>query len=259
MTLVFDRVVWRVVLAAIGSHRARAIAVLVCAACACTPASAFAALTPNNAAATRAYLRIVADQARIANSDLGMGVAAVQALEQQVAGECPEALAFAPRDVAYEEIGEEVAYTLSIAGDEPLVPRALVQVRAISALSWSNRRLTRLVRDRAVEERVYVTQALPNLCAQIAAWRESAYASLPASSGRFLAAMRASEPELFVGLHEELREKVIARLLQPYERPAERRLAKNILSLENRIGKRLSVATSSAEKQLAAALGVATL
>jgi hypothetical protein len=259
MTLVFDRVVWRVVLAAIGSHRARAIAVLVCAACACTPASAFAALTPNNAAATRAYLRIVADQQRVANSDFVMGVAAVQALERQVTGECPGALAYAPRDVAYEEIGEVVEYTLSIVGTNPLLPQGLSQARAIGALSWSNHRLTQLVRDRAVEELAYETYAPPNLCAQIAAWRESAYASLPASSGRFLAAMHASEPELFVGPHEEVREQAITRLLKPYERPAERRFAENTQSLENRIANQFSAAKSSAEKQLAAALGVAEL
>jgi hypothetical protein len=259
MTLVFDRLVWRVVAAAIRSHRGQTIAVLACAACACMPVSALAAVSARNAAATRAYLRIGADQVRVASSDLGRGVAAVEALEHQVAGECPEALAYAPRDVAYEEVGGEVEYVLSIAFDDPLDPQALGQARAIGALSWSDRRLTRLVRDRAVEERAYATYAPPNLCAQIAAWRESAYASLPASSSRFLAEMRASEPEGSVGPREESREKVIARLLEPYERPAERRLAKNILSLENRVVNRLDAVTNSAETQLAAALGVAAL
>jgi hypothetical protein len=236
-------------------------AALACAACACIPVSALAAASPNNTAATRAYLRIVADQQRVANSDLGMGVAAVQALEHQIAGECPGALAYAPRDVAYEEIGDEVEYVLSIAFDDPLVPvpQALGQARAIGALSWSNRRLTRLVRDQAAEERAYATHAPPNLCAQIAAWRESAYASLPASSSRFLAEMRASEPEISIGPREESREKVIARLLKPYERPAERRLAKNILNLEHRVANRRNATTDSAETQLAAALGVASL
>jgi hypothetical protein len=105
MTFVFGRVVWRVVLAAIRFCRAQ---VLACAACACVPVSAGAAVSPRDAAATRAYLHIEADQARVADSDLGMGVAAVEALERQVAGECPGALAFAPRDIAYEEIGDEL-------------------------------------------------------------------------------------------------------------------------------------------------------
>jgi hypothetical protein len=259
MTLVGDGVAWRVVLAAIRFHRAQTIAVLVCAACACMPVSALAAVTSRNAAATSAYLRIVADQARVANSDLGMGVAALEALERKIAGECPEALAYAPRDVAYEEIGSEVAYALWIAIEDPLYPQALGQARAIGALSWSDRRLTRLVRDQAAEGLGYATYVPPNLCAQIAAWREDAYASLPAASSRFLAEMRASEPEVYVGPREESRGKVIARLLEPYETPAERRRAKSIQRLENRVANRLNAATTSAETQLAAALGVAAL
>lgn len=235
-------------------------AALACAVCACAPLSALAAARPNNAAATRAYLRIVVDQQRVESSNVGMGVAAVQALEQQIAGECPGALAYAPRDVAYEELGDEVEYTLSIAFDDPLVPQAqaLGWARALAALRWTNRRLTRLVRDLAAEERAYATQAPPNLCAQFAAWRESAYVALPASSSRFLEEMRASEPESFVGPHEETREKVITRLLEPYERPAERRLAKKILN-ENRVTKLFDETTNIAEKQLAGALGVAVL
>jgi hypothetical protein len=259
MTLVFDRLVWRVVFAAIRSHGAQRIAVLACVACACVPVPAFAAVAPRNGAATRAYLRIAADQVRVAGSDLGMGVAAVQALEDQVAGECPGALAFAPRDVAFEEIGDEVEYVLSITFDDPLDPQALGQARVIGALSWSNRRLTRLVRDQAAEERAYATHVPPNLCAQIAAWRESAYAAVPASSSRFLAEMRAGEPEVSVGPREQSRGNVIARLLERYERPAERRLAKHLLDLENRVADRLNAVTNGAERQLAATLGVATL
>lgn len=236
-------------------------AALACVVCACVPASALAAARSSNTTATRAYLRIVAEQQRVESSDVGMGVAAVQALERQVAGECPGALAYAPRDVAYEELGEEVAYALSIAVDDALVPQAqaLDLARALDALSWSNRRLTRLVGDREAEERAYATDTPPNLCAQIAAWRESAYAALPESSSRFLTEMGASEPELFVGPREEPRGKVIARLLKAYERPAERRLAKGTVDLERRVDSRLNAAIYSAERQLAAALGVAEL
>lgn len=201
------------------------------------------------------------EQQRVANSDVGMGVAAVQALERQIAGECPGALAYAPRDVAYEELGAEVAYALSITIDDALVPQAqaLGLAHALDALSWSNRKLTRLVRDQEVEDRAYATDRPPNLCAQIAAWRESAYAALPESSSRFLTEMGASERELFIGPRGEPRAKVIARLLEAYEQPAERRLAKRILNDESRIDGRLAATVNSAEGRLAAALGVAVL
>jgi hypothetical protein len=211
--------------------------------------------------ATRAYLRIVVEQQRVENADVGMGVPAVQALERQIAGECPGALAYAPRDVAYEELGAEVAYALSVAIDDALVPRAqgLGQERAVDDLSWSNRKLTRLVRDQEVEDRAFATDVPPNLCAQIAAWRESAYAASPESISRFLAEMGASERELFVGPREEPRGKVIARLLETYEHPAERRLAKRILDGERQIGSRLAATVNDAERRLATALGVAEI
>ena len=234
---------------------------LACAVCACVPASALAAAHSNNTTATRAYLRIVVEQQRVESSDVGMGITAAQALERQIAGECPGALAYSPRDVAYEQIGSEVEYALSIAADDAIVPQAqaLGLARALDALSWSNRRLTRLVRDREAEERAYATNTAPNLCAQIAAWREGAYAALPESSSRFLAEMSTSEPEIFVGPREELRGKVIARLLEPYEQPAERRLTKTILAFESRIHNRLVAPINNAERQLAGALGVAEL
>jgi hypothetical protein len=236
-------------------------AALACAVCACVPTSALAAARSSNTTATRAYLRIVVEQQRVENSDVGMGVAAVQVFARQIAGECPGALAYAPRDVAYEQIGGEFEYALSIAVDDALVPqaKALGLARALDALHWSNRRLTRLVRDREAEERAYATGTPPNLCAQIAAWRESAYAALPESSIRFLAEMGASEPAIFVGPREEPRAKVIARLLESYQKPAERRLTKIVLAFEIRIHNRLAATINSAEKQLATALGVAEL
>jgi len=234
---------------------------LACAVCACMPVPALAAARPNNAAATHVYLQIVRDTRRVESVNVGASVAAIQALERHIAGECSEALAYAPRDVAYEEIGAEVEYMLSIVFDDRLVPVAqtLGDARELAALSWSNHRLTQLVRDQAAEERAFATHAPPNLCAQIAAWRESSYTALPASSTRFLAEMRASESEVSIGLHEESREKVIDRLLKPYERPSERRLATSILDLGKRVEAHLNAATKSAETQLAAALGVAVL
>jgi hypothetical protein len=234
---------------------------LACAVCACVPASALAAAHSNNTTATRAYLRIVVEEQRVESANVGIGITAVQALERRIAAECPGALTYAPRDIAYEELGADVPYALSIAIDEALIPRAqaLAQERAVDDLSWSDRKLTRLVRDQEVEDRAFATDVPPNLCAQIAAWRESAYAVSPESTSRFLAEMGASERELFVGPREEPRGKVIARLLETYEQPAERRLAKRILDGEKRIGSRLAATVNDAERQLAAALGVAAL
>lgn len=228
--------------------------------CVLLPASALAGTRPGNAAATHAYLRISARRERLYSSD-GQAVAAVGSLVQQIATECPGALAYAPRDDAFEGIGAEVSATLAVTFTNAVVPQAqaLGEARALDALRWSDRKLTRLVRDLAAEVRAYATSAPPSLCAQIGAWREGAYVALPSPSTRFLTEMSESEPEYYVGRHEEVREKVIARLLRPYEKPAESRRADEVLKMESRTARGIGAVMSGAEKQIATDLGAAAL
>jgi hypothetical protein len=130
---------------------------------------------------------------------------------------------------------------------------------AIGHLTWSDRRLTRLVRSRAAEERAIATLALPDVCADIAAWKASAYAALPASTRRFLARVLAIESGSTIGPSEEFREAAIMRLLRRYEVPAQRRAARMIERLDARSGRRLAAAAALARAKVAAALGVPVL
>ena len=243
-----------------GSKRLCLGVALAWAVCVVAPASALAAARPDNRAATRAYLRAAEAQERFFASD-GPGEAAVQALVERIAGECPNALVYAPRDFDYEQIGEEAIGIVTVTFDGALVPRAdaLSRVRVLEGLRWSDGVLTHLVRNLAAEERSYATAVPPSLCAQIAAWRESAYVALPPASSDFLEALNASEPEYFVGPRGERRERVIAHLLEIYERPAERLRASRILSTERREASRIGRLLAGAESRLAGALGVTAL
>ena len=131
--------------------------------------------------------------------------------------------------------------------------------RTIAHLRWSDRRLTRLVHAEAGEERGIVTLVLPDVCADITAWRASAYAALPPSAAGFLARVQAIESSSIVEPSEESREAVIVRLLRPYEGPAERRTAKRIEHLEAEIDRRLTAAAAAVRAKLAAGLGVSAL
>jgi hypothetical protein len=241
------------------------VAALVCAVCACltTPAIAAARDHPRatraDAAATRAYLRASDTYERSATAELATRVTAMQARANEIAGECPSALTYAPRDEAFGELGEEASTTVYWAGAASVRSTELRLADAIAHLRWSNRRLTRLVHAEAAEEHAIATIALPDVCADIAAWKASAYATLPQSSTKFVARMRAIEFLSFVGFTEASRETIIMRLLRRFERPAERRAAKRIERLEAQINKRLGAAAVAAQAKLAAALGVAAL
>lgn len=223
------------------------------------PAHALASVHTGDAAATRAYLGAADAFERSAYAEVGVRVVATEARASEIGGECPSALTYAPRDGAFGELGEEAEATAFYAGTAPVRSMLLRLAHTIEHLSWSDHRLTRLVRAEATEERAIATLALPNVCADIAAWKASAYAALPQTAARFLARTQAVESLSVTGPSEELREAAIMRRLRPYETPAQRRIARRIDRLEAAIGRRLNAARTIAEKTLAAAFGVSAL
>ncbi len=232
------------------------IAALACMACACLPAPALAATHADDAAATRAYLRAENAYEDSAYAEMGARVATMEARAAQIAGECPSALTYAPRDTAFGELGGEAVTTVFLAGLAPVRPMLSRLSGLIVHLRWSDHRLSRLVQAEAGEERGLLGLALPDVCIDIATWKASAYAALPQSAAAFLAHVQAIESSSFVEPSEEFREAVILRLLRPYEGPAERRTAKRIARLEAKSGREVGTAVAAAQAKLAAAWGV---
>jgi hypothetical protein len=148
--------------------------------------------------------------------------------------------------------------SLFIAGVAPVRAATLRFDHADARLKWSDRRLTRLVRGQTAEERAIVGLEPPNMCADIAGWKASAYAALPQSAARFASRVQAIESLSIVGRGEP-RQAVIMRLLRRYERPAERRVAKHIQRAGAEIETHLGRAQSAVEAKLAAGLGVTAL
>jgi hypothetical protein len=220
---------------------------------------AVAAARVDDAAATRAYLRAGDAYERSATTEVAARVAAMEARASEIAGGCPSALTYAPRDEAFGELGEEASTTAFWAGAVSMRSTGLRLADAIAHLRWSDRKLTSLVHTEAAEEHLAAALALPDVCADIAAWKASAYATLPQSTVRFLARSHAIEFLSFVGFTEESREAVIMRLLRRFEGPAERRVAKRIQHVEVQIGKRLEAAAVAVHAKLTAGLGVSAL
>jgi hypothetical protein len=234
------------------------IVALACATCAALPATARADVRPGDAVATRAYLRAATTYESAVRPEAAARIAAVEARGGRIAGECPSALTYAPRDTAFEEIGEEANISMFLAGTAPVRAATLRLGHADARLKWSDHRLTRLVRGQTAEERAAVELGPPNVCADIAGWKASAYAALPPSATKFTARVQAIASSSIVG-RGEARDVVIMRLLRRYERPAERRAAKRIERDGAAIEGRLERAESAAETKLAAALGVTVL
>jgi len=220
---------------------------------------ALAAGRTGDAAATRAYVRASEAYAREAGTEVGASVAAIAARGNEIAQGCPLALTYAPRDSAFAELGEEMGTTLFFAGVAPMSATRLIFARAIGGLSWSDRRLTKLVRQLAAVEVATVALALPDVCTDIAGWKASAYAALPQSATVFLARRAALTSREYVGSSEEWVEVVARHLLGKFEMPAERQAMKQVERREQRTDRMLGAAQEAARASLAAALGVSTL
>jgi hypothetical protein len=233
--------------------------VLACVGSLFVSAPALAAGRAGDVAATQAYLRASEVYERSASAELGADVAEVETRESEIAGACPSALTYAPRDSAFGEIGDEASTTLFDADVATMSVARLAFARTIDRLSWSDRRLTRLVRGLAAEEVAGVRLALPDVCADIEAWKASAYATLPQSSISFLARVAAIESGSYVGPAEESRETVIMRLLGRYESRGEKRVTKRAERHEQRTRRVLGTAVEAALARLATALGVSAL
>jgi hypothetical protein len=246
-----------------GDHRLKTlVAVLACAACACLLTPSLAVAGVDDVAATRAYLRASNAYERSVSREAPAGEAALAASVSQIAGGCPAALTYAPRDEAFEGIGEEIGATLATAywlGAPGLRTPTLRLLDGIAHLHWSNRRLTRLVHAEAVVERANTRFVPPDACADIAAWKASAYATLPPDTMRFLASVSRIEALSFVGFTQESPQAIIRRLLMRFEGKKERADAKRLARLEARVDARAQAIEGAARKKLAAALGVSVL
>jgi hypothetical protein len=215
-----------------------------------------------DATATRAYLHASHAYERSLRREAPAGEAALEASESRIAGECPSALTYAPRDEDFGGIDGEIYATLVNAywlGTPALRAASLRFAGQIARLRWSDRRLTRLVHAEAAEENADATLALPGVCADIAAWKGSSYATLPPDAMRFIARMSRIEALSFVGFTEESREAIIRRLLRRFEGATERAHTKRLARLAASVDARAAAATGSARKKLAAALGVPVL
>jgi hypothetical protein len=226
------------------------LGLLVCTWCAGLALPAVAAGRAANAAAARAYLSAAAIDANNSYPLVGARIAAMEADEREVAAQCPSAFLYAPRDTAFEELGEEMGEAEWYAGAAPVRPLTGAFAQAIGKLRWSNPRLTRLVRSEAADERAYAALVLPDVCSPIEAWKTSDYAELPPSVGEFLAHIEQIESGSF-GL--------IMHLLKRYEGPAERRAAKHVERVEALAGKRLVTASDAIWRNLETAMGVSEL
>jgi hypothetical protein len=203
------------------------------------------------------YLRAAEAFARVQAANVAASVAVMEKGAARIAAGCPSILVGAPQGGQLSELEGELAAAVLFSAAGPNRRAMLSFASKVDALHWSNRRIARLVRSLAAEERATAKLTLPNVCADIRVWTASGYHTLSASTLRFIKATEAIGKQTGGGGHkgESLEEAVLGRL-RPYETPSDRRLAIHVGRLNETVGNRLLPAYFMTLGRVGQALGL---
>jgi hypothetical protein len=187
-----------------------------------TPAAALA--TPSDVAATHAYIQANYAFTRATEGQVAPGQAKIEAFNRMLAGRCPHVGAGSPEDEAAQPLSYEVAVALwSIAYRFDAGPiRAFVN--AVEHLRWSDHRLTRMAQSYASGLHELAGLPMPDLCADVAAWKASGFKTVPAVTTSLDRRVEAIETK-----------SLPASLLARYERPQDKGLEAQIVRLETKL------------------------
>ncbi|HEX4435363.1 MAG TPA: hypothetical protein VH061_01085 [Solirubrobacteraceae bacterium] len=208
-----------------------------------------AAVRPGDASATHAYLLAKLRLQREGTGSGEAGLDAVRGLAEQLHTECPGILTGTPLagpeeapDRVDSELSKEIADD-ALNADETL--NRLPDTRfyaTVKRLRWSNRKLTRLLHDLALESVRLSEIPAPDICADIRYWVASGYSGLSAGTIRVVheddvansTATIEVEPKEKEGLFDS--EEVVRHRLRRYENRSDRRLDVRAFPFKKLIG-----------------------
>ena len=183
-----------------------------------------ATAAPQDISSTHAYIQANYALARAGVARIGPAEAAIGRLDAELGQKCPGEGAGSVEDEAAEPLSYEVAVAMvSLAYGTGTGPIRTF-IAATKRLRWSNDRITRLAVRYANSLHAYATLPLPDLCADVAAWKASGFQVTPATTAQIDAREQGVDLEA-----------IPASLLAPYERGGDARVLERTEALEIKI------------------------
>jgi hypothetical protein len=201
--------------------------------------------TPQDVASTHAYIVANNAFARASEALAGPAQAAIAHLNKKLRRECPDVGAGAPENEESEKPAYEVAGALWSVSYRADIGPIRAFVAAVRPLRWSNAKITRLAQHYASTLQGLSRLPLPHLCADVRAWRESGFKTLPASTLSFDAHTESLEGHT-----------VPQRLLAPYEQPGDQALVAQTTKIETKLERTETVEGFNDWDTLLATLGL---
>ncbi len=181
------------------------------AAAAVVPATAGA--TSRDVASTHTYLTASYAVLHTAVSTWSSVEASIHGLDLRFQTECPDAGAGSPQNEEEQKLSYEVTGALWATGYHTDAAIVQTYVHTLNGLTWSNPQITRDARRLARGLQEMLALQVPDLCADIHAWRAGGFGPMPSDVEPYDQHVEAIE------IHE-----IPRRLLEPYVQPSERGL-----------------------------------
>ncbi|HEV2980301.1 MAG TPA: hypothetical protein VGX51_02625 [Solirubrobacteraceae bacterium] len=193
-----------------------------------TAAMLLLALAPTGAlasakdvAATHAYIQA---NYSLTNASVGLisrGQSKIEAFNSKLASECPLVGKGTPEDETSQPMSYEVAVALWAISYGTVAAPIAKFVAAVKPLHWSNQRITAIAHTYATSLHLMSTLSVPDLCAEVRAWKASGFHTVPSQVSQTDSSWEAIEGE-----------SVPRKLLAPYERGSDASLAARARSFE---------------------------
>ncbi len=186
------------------------------------PAQAIA--SPQDIAATHAYIQANYALAQASVARISQTQAKIERLNGALAQECPLVGTGSPENEESQPVSHEVAvalWSLKYATDAGPTRTFL---NATGRLRWSNGSITRAVGRYAGDLHDLASVPLPNLCADVRSWKASGFRIVPAAVVSLVARVEAIEPTT-----------IPRRLLSPFERGVDAGVLARTMSLETKL------------------------
>lgn len=188
-----------------------------------TIAPATASAAPRDVVSTRAYLTATYEVLHAAVSTWPTVESSIHKLDLRVHAECPNAGAGSPQNEEAQKLSYEVVGALWATGYQTYTATVRAYAAALNRLTWSNPKTTRDDRRLARGMVEMTTLPLPDICADVRAWRADGFGPAP------------SDVEPYDRHVEAIDIQEVPRgLLAPYVQPADRALRKRVEHLATR-------------------------
>jgi hypothetical protein len=140
----------------------------------------------SDASATDAYLRANFALVAAGHARLGASIAGYKSVLAKVRRECPHAGEGSPQDPESTKLSNEVIGAMVLSAGQPDRPAIKTYLGAVKGLHWSSGSVTHAVKGYASNLSKLYGLSVPDLCADVKAWRASGYKSLPSSTISFV-------------------------------------------------------------------------